>query len=124
MCLHLLGKTHNASFDISCADFAEFTTSQVEWALLIDSANHNYLKLFDLLQRLEGLRYYLNSRTYADNVYYFRAVAQQSFILGSSCFESYCASTSDLLHALSMETGQVPDHELGPFTRLNPEIQH
>jgi len=120
----LTGQTHNASFDIACADFSEFTVSEVEWMLISDSTQHNYDKLTDLKARLNNIRGTLNSRSYADNINHYKAVAQQSFLLGSTCFENYCASSSELLHKLSMDGGQIVDHDPAPFARLNPEDQH
>jgi len=120
----LTGATHNATFDIACADFADFTVSEIEWMLLIDATRHNYDKLNDLRSRLASVRNTLNSRSYADNVNHYKEIAQQSFILGSTCFEDYCESTSELLHKLSMEGGQIPSRSSVPLTRLHPETQY
>jgi len=120
----LTGQIHNASFDIACADFAEFSVSEVEWMLIVDIAKHNYNKLLDLKNNLASIQSALDSRSYAANINHYKAVAQQSFLLGSTCFENYCASTNELAHKLSLDGGQVPDFQTKPFSRLNPEDQH
>jgi len=120
----LTGNTHNASFDIGCADLSAFTTDQVDWTLLVDSVTSNYNKLTDLLQRLQSIQLTLTSRDYAENIFYYKSIAQQSFLLGSTCFENYCSSTEELVHKLNVEGGEILEFEHTPLTRSHPEIQY